>query len=715
MDGKPKNQETLEVKSDELECLSRSEEAAKSLFSNKLTESKVEDFSSCLQKSFKLFAEKTRGAEVNEYSTEELYRFFSRYIIKSDSFHIELIESVLKLKSAFIGGSINSLTKDEIPKINHLIGALASELKVLVPVLPVLTFSATKADVNAAQIKKAVALLLNSLSSLSNQVEFGKTNYSFEDLSQLANSIGLLSKQKTYKVQLELVESALQIYFGSPMSLNKKSDWLEALKTSSEVLQATLNYHYLVTGQKINSAESLRSLSEVILEGLNSLRKSSSMKYQGMIRWSELDGFFDQIYSLYPKAFGLSLETLKNTYKEVLKRTTRPGLTNKSDEQVFYRESLEFLYREVNLWKVNQSQIDRLFSKTKPEITLNEFLSRAKISMSAESLNFYQHKLQNKSSILWTTEALPFIGYSKASFNVNWKGISLQNFVRTLNRLLLLGYGDQPEGNTRIFKEVSAQGLIDWYSSFESLGTELKFFDPRSPNSGARAFKEAKLFNYSSDGSGPANASETFDFLSLLVGSGFGNANKMKNFMYQAGCGVSQLDVFGFKKMSEACFKKNFIKYYSTLFSNLPDQAKYFQSLPEQLKSDYFSMALNVSRVSDPREGLIETADYRPLIMILVYNESLFVKFDSDRSNSLSLGELNVASSRFIELFKTFSPIQANWFVQEVFVYVVVHGRKPSASDLAAFKFNQLFGRNHQVERIDLLKVFATLKEALKN
>jgi len=713
--GKPKNQEQLELKSNELECLSTSDELIKSLFNETVQKENISSFSSCLQKSFQLFSEKTRGADVSEYTADELYSFFSKYLIKNEHFHIGLIQAVLKLKAAFIGGSDKSLTKTEIPKINHLIKDLETEAISLLPVLPILSFSKEKDTVSEAEIKNAVGLLYKSLVKLFDQVEFEKSNYSFEDMSHLVNSISQFRGKPNYENELDLAQSILQIYFGSPMSLTRKKEWFESLQTSAEIFEVGLRYYYFVFKHELNAKNTLSALSHLLVDGLKTIQKSSAMKYQGQIRWTDLDHVIDLVYILDPQLIGLSRDTLKDIYKVVLSRTTRFGRTQMSLEPAFQRESLEFLMRELENWISNQSQIDKVFAGGDSVISTQSFLLKSRSVMGSTNFQFFKNTISNDPADLWTIDALPFIGYPRANFKVSWQGQTYQNLIRTLSRLLILGYGNSGTNGNSTSVELTEQGLTEWFKEFDRLGRELKMFDPRSLNAGSRSFKEANLFTFSSDGKGNLSSQETFEFLSLLFGGGTGNSDLVTQLMHDKNCEVNQLDVFGYKKLKEECFKNNFIQNYSFLFKNLPDQALYFASLSKERKKIFFDELLMASRTSDPHGKLIETADVRTMVMILLYNESLFVKFDADRSKTLSIKELENASIRFSGFFKELSPIKSEAFIRELFIYVVFKGKRPTASELSWFKIQRMTGSYKTVDRLDLIKVFATLKEALKN
>lgn len=720
LNGKPKKQQELEIKSNELECLADSESTLKKYVLGNSNAESIRTYSVCLQKAFSLFGERTRGADQNEYTAQELYQFFSRYVIKDESFEVVLIENVLKLKSAFIGGSDLTLKKSEISKLNDLIQNLEKELILISPYAPILSFYKKIGEVHVDQVNEAVLTFRKSLGNLFQRYEFEKSNYSFQNLVHLVQSVSNLLKKPGYEKHLQLVESIKDIYFGPPMNLTLKKEWMSAVDTGVNLYSMGLRYYYLASGKSLKQKNNLKIVTDLATEFFESLKNTSVMKYQGSIAWTDIDLIIDQASELSSGSLFLKAETIKEMYRVVLRRATKAQNGSVSAESSFQRETLHFLVREFETWKNNQKDIDRVFEK-QDHVEKGKFLGSLNSVLSPINQDFFKKQLNHSDAILWTPTALPLIMRTGSKIKLNWYGLTFQNMIRTMSTLLLKGYGEkesEPQDSSLGYV-LAEQGLVDWYKEFDTLGKELKWFDPRSKGSGARSFKEANLFTYSADGKGQLSEMESFEFLSLLFGGGLGNTDLVQDSMRLQHCEIDELDVFGYKKFNEKCFQDNLIKSYDKLFSNLPGQVAYFNKLSAQGKLEFYQALMNASRISDPSQGKIEAADYRTIVMILLYNESLFVKFDTDLSGQLSIPELKIASLRFSEFFRALSPIKYDWFVRSLFIYIAFHGEKPDLLKLTSFEVGnymaQLFKTEKRIDRLQLIKVFATLKEALKN
>ena len=253
--------------------------------------------------------------------------------------------------------------------------------------------------------------------------------------------------------------------------------------------------------------------------------------------------------------------------------------------------------------------------------------------------------------------------------------------------------------------------LKRWYADFQFLGEELKVFDKRSGNSGARSFNEANLFTFSANGNAVVDSAEAFEFVSLLASGGGISAEAIRLDMIQQGCALPELDIFEYPWLNENCFKQNLRKKIDHYFNNMPGLVAEISKLNSIEWDSFYSNLMAASRVSSPKGGKVETADLRTAIMILHYTEILMSVYDQNSSGGLDLEEVRLAAPRFLEFMKSVSPVKWELLVEDFFVYLAFKGEKPDRGGYTKYSFERLFVGLGEVSRGKILRVFKVLKD----
>jgi hypothetical protein len=293
-----------------------------------------------------------------------------------------------------------------------------------------------------------------------------------------------------------------------------------------------------------------------------------------------------------------------------------------------------------------------------------------------------------------------------------WKSLTKFNLMRSLTRVLMIGYGDK---NSLEMSQaaLSDQGLIKWYDDFRAIGLEIKAFDPRGANSGHRSFMEANFFTFSGNGDNRMDFKEAFQFISILFSAGLGSGSDIQAGLGQAGCEVPQVDVFGYRMFTESCFKADLRKNFAVYFDNEPGMAQFVGHLSDADWDAFYGNLISFTRDSDPARGLVEMSDIRTAVVVLHYVETLMVMYDGDGNQSLSLDEIRTATTRFMSFLRDTNPGTGDGTLRDGFAYLVINGQKPSAWELARFKAGLIFSTPAESTRLNIIKVLRALKDDL--
>lgn len=293
-------------------------------------------------------------------------------------------------------------------------------------------------------------------------------------------------------------------------------------------------------------------------------------------------------------------------------------------------------------------------------------------------------------------------------YRQTWGSLTRWNVMRALSRAMLLGYGNTH--NPILSQEtIIESGLEQWYTDFNQLGVELKAFDPRSKNSGARSFKEANFFTSGGNGNDVMDANETFDFVSLLISGGMSSAESIRQDLLKT-CALKELDIFGFPWMEEACFSRVLRQNFPRYFNNLPGMVLEVMHMKDDQWKAFYGNLMASARVSAANGGKVETADLRTAVMILHYTESLMSVYDENHDGKLNKEELKKAAPRFLEFMKKESPVKADFMVTDFFLFLVYKGKKPTLGEYTLFQAQKAFGSLDDVGRDKILQVFNVLK-----
>lgn len=735
LEGKKETPGVIELSNDKLSCLSVLPENILKISDGTASDLQITSSVSCMQDSLTYFQKRTRGALDETYSIPELRGFFGKYFLKENNVSPQLAAELMKLKKALLGGSENYLTKSEITRLNYILKVIQEELLLIRPHIRVLTMQAKKGEVSAYEVKEASAALQGALFRIAEQSELTRSDYSFADAKKLVSGIAdfvtgdepftLYVRASTY---VPLIETVKIILFGEKAELQSKQDWLNAIRSVVSLYGLALRFNYEVKSLDISNSQQVQLMQDLIEQSLDLVLGSPRMVQRGEISFKEIDRLLELLHDEGFINLPVSVRAIQETYRAVVGRMLDPEQRNDLSSIYSLNDThLRVLKRELEIFRMHQvlfeSRLNGVSSwaeyrKALLAIPVEKWIGLQEgldVSVQTALLKSWRDTLITLSTqpgVVYTNQDRVFVGYGSDRLQVSWKSVTQMNLMRALARFLSLGYGN---GNSLNLDRatISEAGLSQWYEDFHTFGVEMKAFDPRSLNSGPRAFKEANFFTFSGNGDKAMDLKETYQFVSFLFSGGMRSSNDLQSKMLAAGCGVPELDVFGFKKFEERCFQKEFFASFGQYFENLPWMVAYVRTLGPQAQREFFEDLMVAARVSEPQGGLVEMADVRTLVMILHYVESVFTGYDKDQDQRLSVAEVKLASDRFVGFLREMRPGTSDSNLRDGFTYLVFSGEMPSTWDVISTKVKDFFGVDRFASRGHILKVIRNLKSSL--
>lgn len=743
LSGKKHTPEVIELKNTQLQCLSKVPEEIKKFTDGTASDQELSDSVVCLQQALIYFKDRTKGSGIDAYTAADMRSFFGKYFLKENNVTSELSLDLMRLKQVLLGGSSQEITKTEISKLVELLSDIRREAILIRPHVKNLTLSSV--DVKNEELNESFRVFRSSLQRLLEKTDITRSDYSLEEAKSLFSGLADFitgDKPFTLYVQaseyLPLLESLKKVLLGEDARLLTGSDWRKALNIWIDLYELLIKGGYSLKGGQTWDAKALNKYLELGQGFLRLLEKSPRMQKEGNISFQDLDNLFSEINGQGWLPVEVSDHAIQETYRVIVARML--DYERKGDSRGLSGLQLKHLLalkRELAIFEMQQLFAEKVLSQGRMASTdlvieaqkapLAEFFQELNVKDVLEQKSLadsWQHFIK----LLSTSHPMHFdekgrvtVSAQVRELGYDWKALTRFSIMSSLSRLLVLGYSERSGSNLEnlaLVKDAKRRlnGLSDWYRDFDSLGIEIKAFDPRSVDSGARTFLEASLFTPSGDGDDLLNSVETFEFVSMLLSGGLGTSSLIQQGLQSAGCVQPKtVDVFGFSMFNEACVRSHLRSEFSQYFANLPAMSRWVSGLNTEEFNDFFDDLLTVSKVDkNLASSLVEVADLRTAVMVLHYTESVMVQYDRNRDDKLTSDEIKAASTKFLGFLRGLSPGTSDGNLQSAFAYLVIYGRIPSASDVITFQLKEFFITAEGAQRGQVLKVFRTLKEGLK-
>lgn len=745
-----KKDQVIQLSDAQFRCLETWPSVIRDFSTGAANERQIRPAFRCLGQALTYFGERTKGSLPDAYTAADLRRFFGKYFLEQKNIPPELAQGFLRLKQALFGGSDRFVTKTELSRVVSLLQVLEDEVVNLSPHVQVYTTQKGLSVVTDQSLHSSVRQLRASLQNLLSQVELVRSDYQFEEAKLLISQIGEFARETSplevfdhVSAWIPTIQSLKVVFFGERASLRGQREWADALDTVIDLYDMGLRYHYLMREGLFDSPAQMRNTLNVGDRLLSLLENSHQMRSTGRLPFHHLDEVIDRILEKNLLKVPLTASTIKSLYRKIVLTMLDPVRRGDSrGADAMERVHLVSMRREFNIFRVNQmfnddignrdlsiSELRRAFER----FDLNGAVRRvSKDPLEDQALKLawgkYKELMLKRRASNFDRKGRIYLLVSPESVRWTWYARSRFNLMHLFTRGFMLGYGDHPNPTEAACDEA---GLIRWYADFTDFGREIKAFDPRSGNSGARSFKEASFFTASGNGDNRVDMDEMFDFISVLFSAGMTNANDIRNHLESASvqarfqqstgrrCVIPDLDVFGLHFIDEACFQSELRGQITKLFPNTPGLTHYIESLDDETWNQFYGFLMAAAKSEVSRETQVDTSDIRTAVMVLHYTEALFTVYDTDQNQVLSQQELLVASDRFIPFLRTLSPVQNETFVREAFLALVYQGVKPGAWDMTrqgtGRLWNWLWGSEGKTaDRMNILRVFGNLKAELE-
>lgn len=769
--GKPKNQKVISYKNNKLACLDNISGSYENFLQTRATMSEVDQTFDCLDKTFVELQQRAEGAEGSDYFTAyDIHNIFEDFV-PSAKINNETSLGILRLKSALIGGDKDKLTKVEIDGVRSYLKVLKVEVKKMLPYASLLNVKLRKRVLSQNDITIGYKQLTDSLKVLLAESRVFQSDYGFDELKQLIIDMGLVTSEQ--KGMVNLLGEIKNLFVGQT-KLTTEEDYNSLIDSFMGIFKiyslSQQNYigFNLVDGatldNTINSAFDLIDILENCLQFKKTqmISADSVDAVVGVLLQKNLVSFTDGNPDKNLLNLPITADTMKAFYKVIFAKVFDAGRAG--DRKNFYgitKLHFDNLKRELGLYQVYATFLDSLGQKTNSSDDQNAGLSLEEIRSQLKKFDprtvklvygRFDKKTQDDITVGFNEMSSEFffdrpvlyknkrmiIVADQNKLNQNWEDLSYSLFNKLLARILVLGWSDRSNHNNEVMKmKLTSDGLVDWYSDFRDIGIELKMFDPRQKNTGAKSFLEANLFTYSGDGNDTMSFYESIQYLNMITSGGGRTVDALQEGLSKAGCNLEneEKDAFGYYWKSEECFSIELRKNFKSYFSYLPYMVGYVDRMNDQEFKFFYDELMSVARTTASNKGTkIEYSDLRNVSMLLSYIESLFAVADLNHNWAVTDKEIRGIYPRFksfatdyayavskdkIDMFKKWnqcSNYNVDDLIRESFIYLVYNGKTPEMNDInyiSCLFGNDLISFKGEVNRTRIISTFKILKDVI--
>lgn len=146
----------------------------------------LDGFWGCNAKAVNVFRTRVRGAVLGQYTPEELRTLISKFFIKDAVISDRLLEQAMKVKTAFLGGTPDLVSADEIGKVLDWIDVLKEQS---IRVYPYMGHFLGKTRLTEASVEEAYGVVLELATRLGEEVARSGVSLEFETIRILLDEL----------------------------------------------------------------------------------------------------------------------------------------------------------------------------------------------------------------------------------------------------------------------------------------------------------------------------------------------------------------------------------------------------------------------------------------------------------------------------------------------------------------------------------------------
>jgi len=697
-------------------CMSESLKHLESYFKGSASTEQVDTAFACVSGALEMFTTYGRGtSDRDSFSSIELRTFLERHFLGNLKLSDSLLNEVMRVKIAILGGSPDRLTKAELTRLVEVLDILRIEALRLRPYVDILNqrLPSDGQSVDPSHLEQAISDFTFTMDTLGALLGKSRQVYKLENLKTLLQDFqGLYEGRSNWKgpewfaQQMPLIVSAKALLIRPAGESISPDEWQLLFSHVGRSYGLFLRFKYAITGRDLFFGEGLAQIEIGILEVAGILEEAIEAKGDGKISYQIMRDFVlalgasgsfdlpvqastiaDLLEPLLEKIFNPIVLGVENANrldpKDPLsvrgERAAQGGLTRTNlhrirDTVLGWVETQEFWER----LEVEAMRKDPTLKKGQPiplKVVRPIWASFRPVFAEpwADLKSIFDRPLPPSTRENGTVifENSKKIVYDRKSFReLNWK----QQVVRTIG----YGYISDPEGLR--MSGITLDQFEKVFIAFRQLAIDLDFLEKSDNEIWKTGFSISNIFLFSSNGDDRIGYHEATDlfvvsFASSVIRDGI-EADLLLN------CEAGPLDDGGRPTLKASCWRKQIKAGYTDFLSDIPGWVRQAKGFGSGSWRKFFENMEKASRKIDNPSGPLASSERSRAISIHHYIESLYTRWDSNRDDRLSLTEADKSFFLFKRILKDASGFNNEDEVRALFFYLLAYGAPPDDGDL---------------------------------
>jgi hypothetical protein len=741
---KPAAQGPVKLVGAETSCLDRALSTVQGFKSGQVSEAEIDESATCLVSALDKFVANARGRSADHFTPAELRAFSETYFLGTTKISDELLKELMVLKQQVVGGEADQITRSELQRSREILLLLKAEAQRLLPYIRIITrdLEPSELKANAQQVERAIEELNRSLKVIGGL--FGRSSKAY-DLKNFETLLGEIQKLYDKKSlwdgpkwvidRLSTVRALKAALIRPEGHLIQSAEWSDVFAVGGRLYSSYLRWYYLAQGQPLLKGEGLAQLARLLPELFVLLDEAVKAKRTGVIEYKEIDAVLDELVRIEVLKLPVPLKTVKAAVRTACEkilnapvgrmrvRVAKGGVTAsvlaRLRTEVLGWLEMQKLWAQLVTRAVKKNPrlagqplpletVQTLWSK----VAVDAGLSSAYLS-SFDDLNFVFQRQQPLTTT--SDEVVVFERETKFHF-VDQDTFNALNWKTHAVRAAILGYSKDPDENR--YRGLVKEEFKALFTDFRQLLVEFKFIEPGDSELWDTLFDELNMFSLSADGDKKLSYDEGLDFVAAAMSSSTLWHGVYKDLLAQ--CRHHELDVFGFPKVERFCFHERFEAAFSGNFKRLPGWVSVAKRISKDGDWPDFINELEsaVLKKGTALGPLVDSNEVSRMTMLMQYIESVFTRFDTDKSGELNLEEATPAFPLLRDVLTEASGFTEHQDLFALYVYLLRYGKPPVANIRGGLKWipwrNEAVPWVIEADRRTLLEIVGNLNSARK-
>lgn len=706
-------------------CFTPSLASVEKYFKSAASAEEIDTAFTCFSGALDMFVTFSRGSRQSDsYSAQELRTFLERYFLGGLRLSDSLLEEVMRVKQALLGGAGDHLSKKEIYRLIEVLETLRREANRLRLHVSLLNLSIPQDDpsLDPVLLEQAISDFAFSMDTLGALLGQSKQIYRVESMKTLLMEFqGLYQGSSTWKgpswfsEKMPLIAATKALIIRPNGNEILPNEWKPLFSNIGRIYGLFLRLRYAMSGRDLFRDEGLNQLEIGLTEVFDIFSVALASKNDGKIGYALINAVLDGLEvtnstspavtdSTSPEALPLKIQTIRELVPVLLERifnpilqegiVSAPRLDPRDSQSARGVREAQGGITPVNLGRIREAlfswiEMQRLWSRLELEaVRRNPALAGQPVPMKMvreiwgalqpvnreawEDLkSLFDRPLPlatRPSGTLQFLRAKDMVVDFESFKNLNWK----QAIVRTLG----YGYVADPKGLR--MSGVTLEQFEEVFHDLRATAVDLKFLSPNDRTIWKTGFNIGNMFLFSSNADDRLGFHEAVD---LFVFS-FASSSIAKKIRADVdlNCTALEPDDMKLPKIEAKCWRGRVQAGYSSFFEDLPGWVKETGRFGAGSWRRFFGNLETASRKVENPTGPLSSSEMDRAISIQHYIESMFTRWDSNRDGVLTQTEATKAFFLFKQLLRNASGFSDEQEVLALYMYLLAYGNPPDDS-----------------------------------